>query len=176
MTETEDTRRRAIRSELLSAANDPDVMDEIIDTYAAYRLLSLDNDPETRSPTVEVAHEAILHEWDRLSGWLDDSREAIHMQRQLTRMAADWRAAKYDASFLLHGARLDQFAGWASAATVSLTTREQDFINASQDERARRQTLEQERQAREESIERRSQIALRALIAVFALATIVATV
>ena len=34
-------------------------MDDLIDTYAIYRLLSLDHDPATRRPTVEVAHEAL---------------------------------------------------------------------------------------------------------------------
>ena len=34
----EDTRRRVPRAELLAVAPDPDVMDEVIDTYTAYRL------------------------------------------------------------------------------------------------------------------------------------------
>ncbi len=45
-------------------------MDEVIDTFAAYRLLSLDHDPASRAPTIEVAHEALLREWERLRNWL----------------------------------------------------------------------------------------------------------
>ena len=45
-------------------------MDHIIDTYGRYRLLTFDRDPATRSPTVEVAHEALLSEWGRLRQWL----------------------------------------------------------------------------------------------------------
>jgi hypothetical protein len=41
----DDTRRRVPRSELLAVATDPEVMDEVIDTYTAYRLLSLDHVP-----------------------------------------------------------------------------------------------------------------------------------
>ncbi len=74
---TEDTRRRVPRSELIDVAPDEDVMDEAINTYAAYRLLTLDHDPATRSPTVEVAHEAILREWERLRKWLSESREDV---------------------------------------------------------------------------------------------------
>jgi len=47
------TRRRVFRSELLAVAGDQEVMDEVIDTYAAYRLLTLDHDPATRKSTGE---------------------------------------------------------------------------------------------------------------------------
>ena len=58
----EDIRRRTLRSELQATAVDSDMMDDIIDSFASYRLLSLDTDPGTRAPTVEVAHEALLRE------------------------------------------------------------------------------------------------------------------
>ena len=80
---TEDTRRRVPRSELLAVGGDEDRMDETIDTYAAYRLLTLDHDPATHRPTVEMAHEAILREWGRLRSWLDESRHDIRQQRLL---------------------------------------------------------------------------------------------
>ena len=66
-----------------------DAMEELIDSFAAYRLLSLDHDPATRSPTVEVAHEALLREWDRLRGWLNESREDIRLERQLSTAAEE---------------------------------------------------------------------------------------
>jgi DNA-binding SARP family transcriptional activator/tRNA A-37 threonylcarbamoyl transferase component Bud32 len=56
----EDTRRRALRSELTICT------DAVIDTFGAHRLLSFDRDPATRAPTVEVAHEALIREWPRL--------------------------------------------------------------------------------------------------------------
>jgi serine/threonine protein kinase/energy-coupling factor transporter ATP-binding protein EcfA2 len=87
---TEDTRRRTARSELQAVAvpnpsplhgegdSQMDLVEEIIDTFANYRLLSLDTDPGTRTPTVEVAHEALLREWERLRSWLNESREDIN--------------------------------------------------------------------------------------------------
>ena len=50
----EDTRRRTPRSELMAITGNADVMDELIDTYAAYRLLTLDNDLATRTPLVNA--------------------------------------------------------------------------------------------------------------------------
>ena len=41
-------------------------MDDVVTTFGIYRLLTLDRDPLTRGPTVEIAHEALLREWGRL--------------------------------------------------------------------------------------------------------------
>ncbi|MHB8627515.1 MAG: nSTAND1 domain-containing NTPase [Aggregatilineales bacterium] len=168
----EDTRRRVLRSELMAIATDEELMDELIDTYAAYRLLSLDNDPGMRSPTVEVAHEAILREWKRLRGWLNDSRHDIRMQRLLAAATAEWFHAERDDSFLLRGSRLEQFQTWAADSQLMLTPKERDYLNASLAERERQTIVEQKRQAREKTLERRSRHFLRGLVAVLLLATL----
>lgn len=170
----EDTRRRVARAELLAIAANPDLMDEVIDTYAIYRLLALDHEPGSRTPTVEVAHEAILREWERLRGWLNDSRADIRMQRQLARVAQEWREAGGEASFLLRGSRLDNFEKWAAGTALAMTALERDYLAASLAEQERRAAAEQARQARETALERRSQNVLRILVAVFAVATIIA--
>lgn len=169
---TEDTRRRTARSELQAIAADGDVIDEIIDTFAAYRLLSLDIDPASRTPTVEVAHEALLHQWERLRAWLNDSRDEIRVQRQLSSMAEEWRHASKDTSFLASGSRLDQFEKWAADTRLILTQRERDYLSASLAERARQTEAEFARQAKEQRLERRSQNFLRGLVAVLLLATL----
>jgi hypothetical protein len=73
--EGEPTRRRALRSELESAAG-PTTAEvlAVIEGWAQARLLTLDHHPASRQPTVEVAHEALLREWPRLRGWLDEDR------------------------------------------------------------------------------------------------------
>jgi serine/threonine protein kinase len=122
----EDTRRRVPRSELESIQTPgilaspsagtgikPGVMDQIIDLFGRYRLITFDRDSASRAPTVEVAHEALLREWGRLRAWLANSRTDLRFQRQLAAAAADWGAAGGDASFLLHGTRLAQFEEWA---------------------------------------------------------------
>ncbi|RPH60055.1 MAG: serine/threonine protein kinase, partial [Chloroflexi bacterium] len=57
---TEDTRRRALRSELDTLS--PQV-NMVIELFGRARLLSFDRDSSTRNPTVEVAHEALIREW-----------------------------------------------------------------------------------------------------------------
>jgi len=127
----EDTRRRVYRKELIAISSEAEMMDEMIDVYAAYRMLSLDHDPTNRCPTVEVAHEALLREWERLRGWLNESREDIRSQRLLNTAAQHWHNANEDESYLLSGSRLAQFEGWAQTTDVALTQDERQFIDTS---------------------------------------------
>ncbi|HEX9868552.1 MAG TPA: LuxR C-terminal-related transcriptional regulator, partial [Candidatus Tectomicrobia bacterium] len=151
----EDTRRRVPRSELLAIGERPDLADDIIDTFTASRLLSLDNDPATRSPMVELAHEAILREWERLRGWLDESRADIRLQRALAAAGKEWRAAAKDPSYLLRGLRLVQYEQWSDQTQLALTANEREFLQVSLEEREREVTEESARQARETDLERR---------------------
>ena len=168
----EDTRRRTPFIEVLSLTDEPDLMEEIIDTFANYRLLSLDTDEQTRQPTVEVAHEAILREWDRLRLWLNESRDDIRQERAVATAAEDWETNNRDNSYLLRGSRLEQTEAWASITRLTLTPLEQDFIQKSVIKREVDTQAETERIKREEAQEKRSRTLLLALVAVFALATI----
>jgi WD40 repeat protein/serine/threonine protein kinase/DNA-binding SARP family transcriptional activator len=148
----EDTRRRVLRSELEALGNEQlTINNELltIDSFGAARLLTFDRDPATRAPTVEVAHEALLREWGRLRGWMDESRNDIRMQRLLAQAAQEWVASGQETGFLLREARLDQFAGWAEHSTVALTGEEKEFLEASIAAREARQAEEEARRQRE---------------------------
>jgi serine/threonine protein kinase/WD40 repeat protein/energy-coupling factor transporter ATP-binding protein EcfA2 len=169
---TEDTRRRTPRAELQAIHPDNEAIDEILDTFSAYRLLALDNDPNTRNPTVEVAHEALLREWDRLRAWLNDSREDVRQERQVALATADWQKAKQDESYLLTGSRLEQVENWYTHSSITLLPTEKEFIQTSLQTRERKKQLDSERKANEIRLEKRSQTFLRGLVAVLALATL----
>jgi WD40 repeat protein len=170
----EDTRRRVLNSEVTGIH--PQTMPQVIDTFGKVRLLTFDRDPETREPTVEVAHEALLQEWQRLRGWLDNSRADIRMQRVLANAALEWQGIDRDPGYLLRDTRLDQFEAWAATTDLALTDLETDFLDASLAERRARLAEEEQRQAREAAIERRSHNFLRGLVAVLAVATIGAVI
>jgi WD40 repeat protein/serine/threonine protein kinase len=146
---TEDTRRRALQSELYAATPNPQMMLEVIQNYGTYRLLTYDRDPITRTPTVEVAHEALIREWQRLREWLDSSRADIRLQRMLASASKEWRENKQDTSFLLRGGRLVQFEDWMRTSTINISQDERDYLMASIQERARQEKLEQEREEKE---------------------------
>lgn len=170
----DDTRRRTARSELLSLSPESDLLDDIIDTFVEHRLLSLDNDPATRRPTVEVAHEALLREWQRLSNWLIESRDDIRSQQQITHLALEWYGANHDRSFMLRGARLQQFEVWSKQTELILTPDEQAYLTACIANRDQEQAVEQAQQAHVVKLEKRSRNFLRGLVAVMAMATIIA--
>jgi WD40 repeat protein len=109
-----------------------------------------------------------------LREWLDQSRADIRNQRVLGNAATDWLRADRDPSFLLRGARLDQFAAWVESTDLALTEIEGDYIEACLAERQEREAAEAERQAHEAALERRSRNFLRGLVAVLAVAAVVA--
>jgi WD40 repeat protein len=170
---TEDTRRRVLRTELSALQTSKvsetlevlGVLDGVIDLYGQYRLLTFDNDPATRGPTVEVAHEALLREWGRLRGWLESSRADVQMERLLAAATAEWKGAGREPSYLLRGARLAQFEGWAEGSAVALTGDERAYLAASVAEREAGQAREQ-----------RGRNVLRGLQGVVAVAAVIAFV
>jgi WD40 repeat protein/DNA-binding SARP family transcriptional activator/energy-coupling factor transporter ATP-binding protein EcfA2 len=189
----EDTRRRALRSELEAldlprpdvrrgdngklvgyGEDPPHTMADVIDLFGRARLLSFDLDPLTRTPTVEITHEALLREWPRLRNWLDEGRADVRTQRALAGAAAEWEKASRDPSFLLHGVRLSQLEGWAEETSLALTGEEREFLQSSLDQREAQRRMEEERQAHLARLERRSRNVLRGLVGVFAAAAIVA--
>ncbi len=157
--DTDDTRRRVRRTELESVGIPRPVLDAVLDLFILERLLLADRDPATHGPTVEVAHEALLREWPRLAGWVDDQREALILGRRFRAALAEWEDSHRHADHLLTGSRLAPFVGWAD--TTTLTPDERDYYQASQ---ARDQ---EERTAR-----RRRR---RTLASILAAATILAT-
>ena len=149
-------------------------MDSVIDRFGSHRMLSFDRDPDSRGPTVEVAHEALLREWGRLRGWIDGAREDVIMRRRLEAEAGEWERAGRDPSFLLRGSRLGQFEAWSEASGLALTSDERDYLNESVTAREAETAEEQQRQAKERALERRSIRRLRALVAAMAIAAVIA--
>src|SRR5688572_4207039 len=146
---TEDTRRRVLLEELEHLSGHNSQLSIVIGAFGRARLLSFDHDPITRGATVEVAHESLLREWTRLRDWLNESRADVRIQRQLATAAHEWQKADQDASFLLTGARLEQFEGWAGNTTIALTQDERSYLDASITERNRLESEERERGQRE---------------------------
>jgi WD40 repeat protein len=95
---------------------------------------------------IEVAHEALLRKWPKLTGWLDLERDLILGKRQIEVALADWKAAPVPlkGEALLHGLLLTRAREWLAMHRYALTAEEQAFIAASArsaDARVRRQVL-----------------------------------
>ncbi|MEO0563865.1 MAG: hypothetical protein AAF125_17300, partial [Chloroflexota bacterium] len=136
----EDTRRRINQAELVALIHQRHLLDDVLDAFGRYRLLTFDTDPQSRQPVVEVAHEAIIREWSRLRQWLAASRNDLYQQRTLAGMVTAWEEGGRDESYLLRGSRLAQFSEWAKGTELALSQSEREFVQASSDaEQVRRQ-------------------------------------
>ena len=80
-----------------------------LDVLADERLVTIDEGD------VEVAHEALLREWPRLRGWLDEDAEGRRLHLHLARAAREWDADGRDPGELYRGARLASALDWSAA-------------------------------------------------------------
>jgi WD40 repeat protein/DNA-binding SARP family transcriptional activator len=143
-TDGEPTGRRAARTEL-DALGSGHAVEAVVDGWAHARLLTLDRDPRSRVPTVEIAHEALLREWPRLRSWVEDDREAILAHDRLRDAATTWLDLGRDPGALYQGARLEVVLDNPLLRPEDLPETEREFLAASAEaqNRARRQEAEQ---------------------------------
>lgn len=164
---TGDTRRRALRSELTSIGGSGAQAERVVDVFTRSRLLSLDRDPATRTPTVEIAHEALLGAWGRLAEWIDQARSDVRARQRLGEAAAEWVARGRVDDFVFGSGRLARYEGWLQQPPVSLTIAERRFLEASVAAEAEREREREEAGRREALLVRRSRtVAGLALISV----------
>ena len=139
--QAQDTRRRVRRLELRRLEVEPAVLDEILARYGEHGLLTFDREPLTRSPTVEVAHEALLGQWERLRSWVDERREDLLLHRRLAEAVQEWEESGREEDYLPREGRLAQFESWAAATDIGITEGEREYLAAGRrraDERRRR--------------------------------------
>ncbi len=136
---TQDTRRRAALSELVSGRHEAEVVQGVMQRLADARLITAERE------TMQVAHEALIREWPTLHEWLEQDREGLRVHRHLTETAQEWVRLGRDAGELYRGARLAQALEWAQRHEDELNPLEDEFLATSR-ERAQREEAEREAQ------------------------------
>ena len=127
---TEDTRRRATRSELVPTADD-DNFEVVLRRLVEARLLTTADD-ETGMPVVDVSHEALIRGWPRLQGWIDADRAGLLIHRRLTDAAREWNTVDREPAALYRGTRLAVAREWERDRAGDLSRLEREFLTASQ--------------------------------------------
>jgi hypothetical protein len=127
---TEDTRRRAARSELVRAGS-PDNLEHVLGALIDARLLTTGRD-ETGGELVDVSHEALIRGCPGLRGWIDADRAGLLTRRRLSDAARVWENLDRDSGALYRGARLATATKWARDYDDDVSDLEQDFLSASQ--------------------------------------------
>ncbi|MCE3246297.1 MAG: transcriptional activator domain [Geminicoccaceae bacterium] len=116
--------RRRVALASLEAERDEDAAGALA-ALTESRLVTVDED------TVEVAHEALLREWPRLRGWLEEDAEGRRLHQHLIQAAEEWEASGRDPAELYRGARLASALDWAAGHDAELNELERDFLDAS---------------------------------------------
>jgi dipeptidyl aminopeptidase/acylaminoacyl peptidase len=81
--------------------------------------------------TLEVAHEALLREWPRLRGWLDEDADGRRLRHHLINASREWQAGGRDSGELYRGARLATTLDWSAGHAGELNELERTFLHHS---------------------------------------------
>ena len=143
---TQDTRRRASMGELVPAGGSPEATLEVIRELVNARLLVTEWNETEGQKEIEMAHEALIHHWPRLQGWLKNDRDELRLGKRVQDAALEWHTERRADHLLLHrGERLA--AAWqaAQAGRLAFNQSELDYLLACQElserERKRRERL-----------------------------------
>jgi WD40 repeat protein/DNA-binding SARP family transcriptional activator len=118
--------------------------------------------------TVELSHEALLREWPRYRGWLEEDRVARQVHAHLRVAAHEWDVRGRDPGDLYRGARLAAALEFRSQHPDRMDRLEREFVGSSQ--------LEADREAERQRLQNRRLRALLAAAAVLLVLTAVAGV
>lgn len=177
----EATRRRVDRQDLNFENVSTEAVQEVIDllTASESRLLIASREIRTSGDAteapitwIEVSHEALIREWDRLKAWIAENAEGLRYGSELLKAASDWNAANRDAAYLLTGTRLVRAEEWLLDADANALQRA--FIQASIEQRHRVEAAQREQAERELELQRRAAERLRAFVIVLLLSLVVA--
>ncbi|MBW4604441.1 MAG: CHAT domain-containing protein [Calothrix sp. FI2-JRJ7] len=122
---TEDARYLAKRAEVGEKNWD------LVMHLASSRLIVTGRDDATKKETVEIVHEALIREWERLRQWIKQDREFRIWLSELRATMQQWEKNNQDESELLRGKRLIDAEGWLQRRPNDLNVDEQPYITAS---------------------------------------------
>jgi Novel STAND NTPase 1/TIR domain/Protein of unknown function (DUF1566) len=161
---SQDTRRRMKRADLLRLCGNEETAAEVLKTLTDARLITssgkVPSEKDRGEELVEVAHEALIREWPRLKSWVNESRDALRIERQTLQAAEEWDVSERDPGLLLGGTKLAAASEWAKEHEQDLPERTRQFLTDSR------------RQAEDERKKKRRLMELAALMAVFAIGTL----
>ena len=161
---TADSRRRLTLSELTDLGIDSVALSTVLTAFGRHRLLTFDQDPASGEATVDLAHEALLTEWERLAGWIDRFRAGLRRRDALLAAADEWELSGRNADYLLTGSRLTEFDAWGREGSLQLTSREREFLEAGLERRRAEAAADDAQQAAQSRLARSARIRLLALV------------
>ncbi|MEM7113488.1 MAG: SUMF1/EgtB/PvdO family nonheme iron enzyme [Chloroflexota bacterium] len=121
------TRNRVRRPAIYQFGEAPDRVDRVLNRLIQARLIRLTKGTNPDDDQFEVAHEALVRNWPRLVGWLDEERLRLRYRQRLTDQAEQWDRFGRDPGALLRGPLLSEALNYDD-----LNALERQFVRASQ--------------------------------------------
>jgi hypothetical protein len=142
--EGRDTRRRVMIEELLPTGTDSSIAIGLLNKLADDRLIvKTENE-------AEVAHEALIRHWNRLTNWLNEDRDNLRLRESLGEDAREWERSNHDESLLNHrGGRLELAVTMSQNPRYALNPIEIAYLNACVEVRERARIEKEQQQIRE---------------------------
>ena len=128
------------------------------------RLVATSFDEKSGRETIEIIHDSLIREWDRLQQWLDEDRSFRTWKKEMEGKAAAWEEGGRDEGRMIHGTRdLGRAESWLEDRSSDIGEREHEYIRYSL-----------ERGKREENTRRRRIKVFEALFAILLLVSVIA--
>ena len=108
-----------------------------LERLVAARLLRVTPGESEADDRIEVAHEALVRNWPKLSAWLEEERERMRHRIALTAKAEEWENRGRDRNLLLRGEVLQEATNYEELGEV-----ESAYVQASLAERERVRRME----------------------------------
>ncbi len=137
------TRRRSSLDELITRTDEHGGIEKVVHLLAEARLLTIEGG------AVDVAHEALIREWPRLNGWIEDNRSALKIHHRLAAAAQEWQRFNQDEGLLYRGLRLQEGKEWAQNSPGVMNEQEHRFLETSLELEQREVSEKQSQQQRE---------------------------
>lgn len=136
---TQGTRQPRVREALQAETGHPDAARAVVDYLVGERLLTIRSDPEDLTKSlVDLSHEALIQNWDRLRGWLAEDPQGRAMREEFRTAAEKWETGvagvKPRSRFGLPGTDVAQnYLTWIKTSQPKLPPQQQEFAGALRD-------------------------------------------
>jgi len=89
-------------------------LEKVVSVFAHPSVCFVDRRPSANGAgeLIDVSHESLIRQWDKLRGWADEEADKVRRFRELAASAGQWQHHARSASFLKRGADLAVWRQW----------------------------------------------------------------
>jgi WD40 repeat protein len=140
----EDTRKQVRQQDLVNSQQSEALVNQVVQCLADAKLV-VTGEQELEGKwvaVVNIAHEALIRNWQLLRSWLKENRDALLRKQDIEDPAKEWRdkGQPNESAYLLQGTRLATAEDYLQrfADTVPLSSLAQEFVHKSVKQRRNR--------------------------------------